>query len=94
MAKPNSRDTLIDYCLRALGAPVIEINLDDDQIGDRIDAGTRFCLSGKGQSGSVGRGTEGASSLPSGQFLERFSQRSDHCRCYPKRSPSTRGCRN
>ena len=42
MAKPNSRDTLIDYCLRALGAPVIEINLDDDQIGDRIDEALQF----------------------------------------------------
>ena len=42
MAKPNSRDTLIDYCLRALGAPVIEINLDDDQISDRIDEALQF----------------------------------------------------
>lgn len=37
MAKPNSRQTLIDYCLRSLGAPVIEINVDDDQVDDRID---------------------------------------------------------
>jgi len=37
MAKPNSRDSLIDYCLRALGAPVIEINVDEDQIDDRVD---------------------------------------------------------
>ena len=42
MAKPNSRSTLIDYCLRALGAPVIEINLDDDQIDDRIDEALQF----------------------------------------------------
>ena len=42
MAKPNSRSTLIDYCLRALGAPVIEINLDDDQISDRIDEALQF----------------------------------------------------
>ena len=39
MAKPNSRQTLIDYCLRSLGAPVIEINIDEDQIEDRIDEG-------------------------------------------------------
>tara|TARA_R110002153_G_scaffold249761_3_gene406240 strand:+ start:9917 stop:10036 length:120 start_codon:yes stop_codon:yes gene_type:complete len=26
MAKPNSRQTLIEYCLRSLGAPVVEIN--------------------------------------------------------------------
>jgi hypothetical protein len=33
----NSRSTLKEYCLRALGAPVLEINVDDDQLEDRID---------------------------------------------------------
>jgi hypothetical protein len=42
MAKPNSRTTLIDYCLRALGAPVVEINVDDDQVEDRIDEALQF----------------------------------------------------
>ena len=42
MAKPKSRKELSDYCLRALGAPVIEINIDDDQIGDRIDDAFQF----------------------------------------------------
>ena len=42
MAKPNSRDTLIDYCLRSLGAPVIEINVDDDQIGDLVDDALQY----------------------------------------------------
>lgn len=37
MAKPNSRQTLIDYCLRRLGEPVIEINVDEDQIEDKVD---------------------------------------------------------
>ena len=37
MATPNSRQTLKDYCLRQLGHPVLEINVDDDQIEDRID---------------------------------------------------------
>ena len=37
MAKPASRQQLIDYCLRKLGAPVLEINLDDDQIDDSVD---------------------------------------------------------
>jgi len=37
MAQPNSRQSLIDYCLRRLGAPVIEINVDPDQIEDCID---------------------------------------------------------
>jgi len=42
MAKPASRQDLIDYCLRALGHPVLEINLDDDQIDDRIDEALEF----------------------------------------------------
>lgn len=37
MASPNSRQSLIDYCLRKLGAPVLEINVDPDQIEDKID---------------------------------------------------------
>lgn len=37
MAQPNSRDTLLDYCLRRLGAPVIEINVDADQLEDKLD---------------------------------------------------------
>ena len=37
MSKPNTRQGLIDYCLRRLGAPVLEINVDDDQIDDLVD---------------------------------------------------------
>ena len=37
MAKPTSRATLVEYCLRRLGAPVMQINVDDDQVEDRID---------------------------------------------------------
>lgn len=37
MAKVTSRVELIEYCLRRLGFPVIEINVDEDQIEDRID---------------------------------------------------------
>ena len=37
MAKPASRAQLKEYCLRKLGKPVIEINVDDDQVDDRID---------------------------------------------------------
>ena len=33
----STRQELIDYCLRRLGAPVIEVNVDDDQVSDRID---------------------------------------------------------
>ena len=42
MAKPNSRSTLISYCKRALGHPVIEINVDEDQVDDRIDEALQF----------------------------------------------------
>jgi hypothetical protein len=42
MAKPTSRQELADYCLRALGAPVLEINIDEDQIEDRIDEAIQF----------------------------------------------------
>ena len=37
MAVINSRDTLADYCKRNLGEPVIEVNIDEDQVSDRID---------------------------------------------------------
>ena len=37
MAAPNSKATLKEYIKRALGAPVLEINIDDDQFDDRID---------------------------------------------------------
>ena len=37
MAKPTTRKELQEYCLRQLGAPVLEINVDDDQIDDLID---------------------------------------------------------
>jgi len=37
MAIPTSRPTLIEYCLRNLGAPVLDINVDDDQVEDRVD---------------------------------------------------------
>ena len=37
MANPTSRAEFKQNCLRRLGAPVIEINVDDDQVDDRID---------------------------------------------------------
>ena len=37
MSKPSTRQGLIDYCLRKLGYPVLEINVDDDQIDDLVD---------------------------------------------------------
>lgn len=42
MATPSSRQELVDYCLRALGAPVIEINVDEDQLEDRVDEALQF----------------------------------------------------
>ena len=37
MPNPNSRNELKEYCLRKLGQPVIEINVADEQVEDRID---------------------------------------------------------
>ena len=37
MAQPSSRQGLIDYGLRRVGAPELEINIDDDQIDDLLD---------------------------------------------------------
>ena len=42
MANPTTRQELIDYCLRRLGAPVIEINVDEDQLEDRTDEALQF----------------------------------------------------
>ena len=42
MAKPSTRQGLIDYALRKLGAPVLEINLDDDQIDDMVDDALQY----------------------------------------------------
>ena len=42
MAKPATRAQYKTYCLRELGFPVIEINVDDDQVDDRIDEALSF----------------------------------------------------
>jgi hypothetical protein len=42
MANPSSRDTLIDYCKRRLGEPVVEINVDEDQLEDRVDEALQY----------------------------------------------------
>lgn len=42
MAKPVTRQQFKTYCLRRLGFPVIEINVDDDQVEDRIDDALQF----------------------------------------------------
>lgn len=42
MAVPTTRNEFKEYCLRKLGKPVIEINVDDDQVDDRIDESLRY----------------------------------------------------
>ena len=42
MALPTTRSEFKEYCLRNLGKPVIEINVDDDQVDDRIDEALRY----------------------------------------------------
>jgi hypothetical protein len=34
---PTTRDEFKDFCLRTLGAPVLQVNVDDMQVEDRID---------------------------------------------------------
>jgi len=42
MAVPATRNEFKEYCLRKLGKPVIEINVDDDQLEDRIDQALKY----------------------------------------------------
>jgi len=42
MAQPSTRQELIDYCLRKLGAPVLEINVAEEQIEDLVDDALQF----------------------------------------------------
>jgi len=42
MAQPSTRQELIDYCLRKLGAPVLEINVADEQIEDLVDDAIQY----------------------------------------------------
>ena len=42
MAKPTSREELIEYCLRSLGKPVITINIEEEQLEDRVDEALQF----------------------------------------------------
>lgn len=42
MAVPASRQDLIDYAKRRLGDPVLEINIDEDQMEDRVDEALQY----------------------------------------------------
>ena len=42
MANPSTRETLKQYALRNLGKPVVEINVDDDQLEDRLDEALQY----------------------------------------------------
>ena len=42
MAKPTTKQELIDHCLRKLGAPVLEINVSDEQLDDIIDDAIQY----------------------------------------------------
>jgi hypothetical protein len=42
MARPSTRAELIQYCLRSLGEPVLQVNVDDDQVEDRIDEAIQY----------------------------------------------------
>lgn len=40
--KPSSREELIEFCLRQLGSPVVEINVDPDQLEDRFEEALQY----------------------------------------------------
>ena len=42
MAQPASRSELINYCKRQLGAPVLEINVADEQVDDLVDDALQY----------------------------------------------------
>ena len=42
MAKPTTRQELVNYCLRKLGAPVLEINVSEEQIDDLVDDALQY----------------------------------------------------
>ena len=42
MAVPSTRTNFKEWCLRSLGKPVIEINVDPDQVEDRIDEALQY----------------------------------------------------
>ena len=42
MAKPTTKQELIDHCLRKLGAPVLEVNVSDEQLDDCIDDAIQY----------------------------------------------------
>ena len=42
MAQPKTRGELIDYCKRKLGAPVLEVNVAEEQIEDLIDDAVQY----------------------------------------------------
>ena len=42
MSIPATKQQLLDYCKRQLGAPVVEINVDDDQADDILDDALQF----------------------------------------------------
>ena len=42
MAKPTTKQELIDHCLRKLGAPVLEINVSDEQLDDIVDDAVQY----------------------------------------------------
>ena len=45
MAIPATKDALKEHCLRALGKPVIDVNVDPDQCDDRVDDALQYLQS-------------------------------------------------
>lgn len=39
---PQTREDFVTYCRRKIGEPVVQLNLDDDQVQDRVDEAVRL----------------------------------------------------
>ena len=90
MATPSSRSELADYCKRQLGAPVLEINIADEQVEDILDdakkdacGGTTTAELGEKDTSSTSSTVSDVSSkatyeeVPAGTVILEKPQRSD-----------------
>jgi hypothetical protein len=71
MANPTTRTELKNYCLRRLGYPVLDINVDEDQLQDRIDDALEYYRDYH---------YDGADYYGAGRYLHRYGQLDGHRR--------------
>ena len=94
MAEPTTRSEFQESCLRRLGKPVVEINVDDDQVSDRIDESLRYFwdyhFDGASQ-GYCGGGRDGSTGSKEGAH-HRFFVNKHHSNHGDHAQPDNRAC--